>query len=198
MTGATAYKTTLPYWVDQNTTDQATARGVMATASLATLPIRAEPKNSKNSRLITQDNKTKQARNKAEVDPIGVALAVVQLGAAPLVASSKGGEVGTVHPQVCDLKGTKVSGLARQLKRIDEWRAMDNNLSSWLRADKGPEPSAAPLANPVTDRQSLVLVPTDTNPASAATTVHTVNTSCGGGPGQTRYDYSDKKWLEGR
>ncbi len=44
--GATAYKNPLPYWVEQNTTDQATARGLMAKASLATLPIRAEPKNS--------------------------------------------------------------------------------------------------------------------------------------------------------
>ncbi len=42
--GATAYKNTLPYWVEQNTTDQATARGVMAKASLAILRIRAEPK----------------------------------------------------------------------------------------------------------------------------------------------------------
>ncbi len=48
VTGAKAYKTTLPYGVEQNTTDQATARGVMAMASLATLPIRAEPKNQKN------------------------------------------------------------------------------------------------------------------------------------------------------
>ena len=193
--GVTAYTNTLPYWVEPNTTDQATARGVMATASLVTLPVRAEPKHS---RLVTPDNKTKQARNMAEVEPLGLALAAVQQGAAPRVASAKGGEVGTSHPKPSVLHGVKPSVLSRQLKRVEEWRAIGNNLSSWLRADKGPGSSVAPLANPFTDRQPLGLVPTDTNLVGGTTTRHTVNTSCGGGPGQTRYDYSDKRWLEGR
>jgi hypothetical protein len=100
-------------------------------ASLVILPVRAEPKHS---RLVTPDNKTKQARNMAEVDPLGVALAAVQLGAAPRVASAKGGEVGTSHPKLSDLEGTKLSGLSKQLKRVEEWRAMGNNLSSsdWM------------------------------------------------------------------
>ncbi len=132
------------------------------------------------------------------MDPLGAALTAVKLGAAPHLAPTKGAEVGTAQPKVCDRKATMVPGLSRQLKRTAEWRAMGKSLGSWLRADKDPEPTVAPLANPVTDRQPLATVPKGTNQTRVSTTMHTVNTSCGGGPGQTRFDYSDKRWLEGR
>ncbi len=112
VSGATAYKTILPYWVESHTTDQATAREMTATARemkatacIATLLTQVEPKIS---RLVTQDSKTKQTRTKVEVDPVGAALAAVKLGAAPSLAPTKGAEVGTAQPKVCGLKGTSL------------------------------------------------------------------------------------------
>ncbi len=103
--------------MEPNTTDQAKVRERKATACTTTLPNRAEPKIS---RLVTQDNKTKQTRTKVEVDPLGAALAAVMLGATPPLAPTKGAEVGTAQPKVYDLKGTMVPGLSRQLKRTAE------------------------------------------------------------------------------
>ncbi len=67
VSGATAHTTTLPNRAEPNIIDQAKALVSLskATACTTTLPDRAEPKNTK---LVTQDNKTRKTRTTVEVD----------------------------------------------------------------------------------------------------------------------------------
>ncbi len=71
-----------------------------------------------------------------------------------------------------------------------DWRAMGNSLSNWLTDKKEQAKSVPPPAHQIADRPPMGIMPKGTKQAEAQG-AKPATISHGGGPGQTRYDYSD-------
>ena len=173
----------------------ATANMVKGGRATATLDMdRAEPKTR---RVVTSENKSKaHGQEGGEVNT-----AVLEAMAPLARLGVSGQEVGLAQPKAHGTgTETTVSVPAKDMKRMADWRAMGNQLRKWLRnrmeLKRGETPPAR--KNNVQPQAMAPVVPKGMDKKDVQGAKHMEASSHGGGPGQTRYDYSDKRWLEGR
>ena len=175
-----------------------------------TMPVtnRAEPKTQ---RLVTSDNKSKAQGLVGEIVKVtpttgGCATAerevntVVHGTSSSTQMGASGKEVGVAQPKTLGVDETKVSSQAKQLKRAADWRAMGNHLSKWLQNSQESKSGESPLGHKDNGHTQAtapaVSKGSDQVDGQGAKTMGAF--SRGGGPGQSRFDYSDMRWLDGR